>query len=182
MSNDIFTQVTSDFFEVLVAKGLHAILFRVQRDGTVDTTKNLLYGYPIGNIKTSGETVESEDFQDQIRGGTYKTKIGGGSDAGDITFDAYFDPNRGKPEIEGVVNSMSFTPQFALYIGRKKNSTTLEGFFAAGVNYAGGMDINGDLGKAVKSSLKFAITGEPKYGYADVGELPMSMYTAGSTP
>jgi hypothetical protein len=112
----------------------------------------------------------------------HKQKIAGAIDPGDITFDAYFDPNFGKPEIEGVVNSMVFTPQFVLYLARKKSATKLEGFFSAGVNYAGGNDIQGDLGKSMRTTLKFAITGEPKYGYANVGEIDMALYKAGSTP
>jgi hypothetical protein len=180
MPLDIFTQLTADHFETLVSKGIHAILFRVKRDGTTDKTKNILYGCPVGSFNTSGETVEMEEFQDQIRGGMHKTKVGGAIDPGDITFKAYFDPTRGKPDIEGIVNSMAVTPQFTLILARKKNATTLEGFFAAGVNYAGGNDIQGDYGKIIGSSLKFAITGEPQYGYDDVGDIPMSMYVAGA--
>jgi hypothetical protein len=181
---DVFTQITSEGFEALVSKGIHVLLFRVHRVGGViqtDKSVNLLCGYPVGGFNTSGESVDSEDFQDQIRGGMHKTKVGGAIDPGDITFNAYFDPNRGKPEIEGVVNSMSITPQFVLALARKKSSTQLQGFFAAGVNYAGGMDIKGDYGKIIGSSLKFAITGEPKFGHDAVGTFPMSDYTAGAT-
>jgi len=178
-----FTQIANEAFEALVSKGIHAILFPLVRGSNgieVDKTRNLLYGYPVGNINGSGENVESEEFQDQIRGGNYKQKIGGVIDPGDITFDAYYDPNKGKPAIEGVVNSMAFTPQFILALARKKSPTTLDGFFLAGVNYAGGNELKGDLGKAFKTSLKFAISGEPKTGYAQVGEIPMSDYLAGS--
>jgi hypothetical protein len=42
------------------------------------------------------------------------------------------------------------------------------------------MEIKGDLGKAIKSSLKFAITGEPKFGYKAVGDIAMSVYKAGA--
>lgn len=178
---DIFATLTEDFFEALIAKGIHAILFRVKRDGTTDKTKNLLYGVPIGNIKLGGESVDMEDFQDQIRGGMHKNKIGGAIDPGDVAFDGYYNPNVGKPDVVGVVNSMAVTPEFILTLARKKSKTVLEGFFAAGVNYAGGMDITGDYGKVVKSSLKFSITGEPLYGYDDVGDIAMSLYEAGKT-
>ncbi|MCL2710277.1 MAG: hypothetical protein FWE95_05300 [Planctomycetaceae bacterium] len=179
MSEPTFmTQLASERFEALVSKGIHAILFPVKKTG-VDSTKNLLYGYPIGTFNTSGETVEMEDFQDQIRGGMCKTSIAGQTDPGDITFDAYFTPDMGKPKIEGVVNSMVTTPQFILTLARKKSSTKLEGFFSAGVNYSGGNEIKGDLGKAMKTSLKFKITGESLVGYDEVGEIDMSLYEAG---
>ena len=170
------TQLGNERFETFVSKGIYALLFPVTRDG-VDTTKNLLYGYPVGSFNMSGETVEMEDFQDQIRGGMNKTFIAGQTDPGDITFDAYFTPEMGKPPIEGVVNSMVFTPQFILTLARKKDATTLEGFFSAGVNYAGGNEIKGDLGKAMKTSLKFKITGETLVGYDKVGDIDMSLYT-----
>ena len=182
--SDIFDLLSEDAFEALVSKGIRVILYPIKRqsDGSleVDKSKNILYGYPVGGFNTSGESVDSQEFQDQLRGGMYKSKIGGQIDPGEITFDAYFDPTHGKPDIEGIVNSMSITPQFVLALARKKSETMLEGFFAAGVNYAGGFDIKGDLGKTIGSSLKFAITGEPQFGYDFVGEMPMSMYTAGS--
>ena len=174
---EFMTQLASERFEALVSKGIHAILFPVTKTG-VNTTKNLLYGYPVGSFTSSGETVEMEDFQDQIRGGMSKTFIAGQADQGDISFEAYFSPEMGKPKIEGVVNSMVVTPQFILTLARKKSDTTLEGFFSAGVNYAGGNDIKGDLGKAMKTSLKFKITGEVLVGYEEVGEIAMSLYNA----
>ena len=174
------TQLGNERFEALVSKGIHALLFPVTRDG-VDTSKNLLYGYPIGGFNTSGDTVESEDFQDQILGGMYKTKISGAIDPGDITCNAYFAPEMGKPKIEGVVNSMVMTPQFILILARKKSATMLEGFFAAGVNYGGGNDTKGDYGKAIGSSMKFNISGEPKVGYDEVGDIPMDLYTSSGT-
>jgi len=73
---------------------------------------------------------------------------------------------------------MVFTPQFLLILARKKSDTVLEGFFSAGVNYAGGNDIKGDYGKVIGSSLKFKITGEPKVGYEEVGDFPLSVYNA----
>jgi len=176
---EFMTQIASERFEALVSKGIHAILFAVTRDG-IDKTKNLLHGYPVGGFNTSGETIEMEEFQDQIRGGMSKTFIAGQTDPGDITFDAYFSPEKGKPDIEGVVNSMVLTPQFILTLARKKSDTTLEGFFSAGVNYSGGNEIKGDLGKAMKTSLKFKITGETLVGYAKVGDIAMSLYEAGS--
>ncbi|MCL2710771.1 MAG: hypothetical protein FWE95_07810 [Planctomycetaceae bacterium] len=185
MSTDVMTQVADDNFEALVSKGIHAILFPLKRgtNGAIelDKSKNLLHGYPIGGFDSTGDTVESEEFQDQLMGGNFKNFIGGAIDAGEITFNAYFAPTKGKPKIEGVVNSMVIVPQFVLSLARKKNETTLEGFFTAGVNYGGGNDIKGELGKALKTSLKFKITGEPKVGYDEVGEIPMSDYTAGST-
>jgi hypothetical protein len=177
--NQIITQVANEAFEALVAKGLHAMLFPLKRQGAnivTDTSVNLLKGYPIGSINSSGDSADSEEFQDQLRGGMYKTKIGGAVDPGDITFKAYFAPTMGKPKIEGIVNSMVFTPQFLLILARKQSDTELQGVFSAGVNYAGGNDIQGEYGKVVGSSLKFQITGEPKVGYNEVGTFPMSLY------
>jgi hypothetical protein len=176
--NDVATQLGNERFEALVAKGIHAILFAVTPSGT-DKTRNLLHGYPVGGFQTSGETADMEEFQDQIRGGNYKTYIGGAIDPGDITFNAYFAPTMGKPEIEGVINSTVLTPQFILQLARKQSDTMLQGFFAAGVNYLGGNDIKGDYGKVIGSSLKFKISGEPLVGYAKVGPIAMSLYTAG---
>jgi hypothetical protein len=170
-------QIASERFEALVAKGIHAILFRVTRSG-IDSTKNLLYGYPIGGFNTSGDSVDSEEFQDQTRGGMYKNFVGGAIDPGDITFTAYFAPDMGKPDIEGVTNSRSLTPQFVLTLATKKDDDTLEGFFSAGVNYAGGNEIKGDFGKFIGSSMKFKITGKPSVGYEEVGDIDMALYEA----
>ena len=181
---EIFTQIADEGFEALVSKGIHVLLFPMRRvDGKiqVDTSKNLLYGYPVGGFNTSGETVEQEEFHDQLRGGANKMFIAGTTDPGDITFNAYFDPNMGKPKIEGVVNSMVVTPQFALALARKKSDSMLEGFLCGGVNYLGGYDIKGDLGKKIGSSLKFKFTGTVLYGYEKVGDIAMSLYRAGAT-
>jgi len=192
----IITQIADEGFEALAAKGIHALLFPMESvSGNIQAnmSKNILCGYPIGNINTSGENVDQEEFQDQIRGGNYKNFFGGAIDPGDITFSAYFDPNRGKPDIRGVENSMMITPQFALILARvklpapwpnqsKTTPTSLQAFFSAGVNYAGGMEIKGDYGKAIGSSLKFKITGKPTYGYEEHPTLiPYSLYTAGAT-
>ena len=181
--NDIITQIENDSFEALVSKGIHAILFAMKRTGgtiTTDKSKNLLYGYPVGGFNTGGETVDMEEFQDQIRGGIYKTSLPGAIDPGDLTFTTYFAPSLGKPDVAGVVNSMVITPQFILCLARKISDSTLQGFFLSGVNYAGGNDIKGDYGKAIGSSLKFKISGEPKVGYDQVGNIPMSLYIAGA--
>jgi hypothetical protein len=143
--------------------------------------KESSFGYPIGGFTKDPESVESEVFENQLLGGMHKAKLAGAIDSGGINFNAYFDPRRGKPKIVGVVNSMVFTPQFVLYLARKKSDTMLEGFFSSGVNYAGGNDIKGDFGKVIGSSLKFDISGEAKYGYDEVGEIPMELYTAGAT-
>ena len=94
----------------------------------------------------------------------------------------YFTPDKGKPEIPGVVDSMVMTPQFILILARKKGAG-LEGFLSAGVSYAGGNDLKGDYGKTIGSSLKFKITGEVKSGYAAVGPVSMQLYRgAGAHP
>ena len=181
--NEIMTQIEGESFEALVSKGIHAILFPLKRVGlnvTTDKSKNLLYGYPVGGFNTSGENVDQEEFQDQIRGGDYKTFLPGATDPGDITFNTYFAPTLGKPDIAGVVNSMVITPQFILALARKQSDTVLQGFFLAGVNYAGGNEIKGDYGKAIGSSLKFKISGKPTVGYDEVGTFPMSLYEAGA--
>jgi len=176
--NPVLTQIAGDAFEALVAKGIHVMLFPLKRQGAnivTDTTTNLLKGYPIGSITTGGESVDSEEFQDQLRGGMHKTKIAGAIDSGDITLKAYFNPAGGKPKIAGIVDSVTFTPQFALVLARKSGEV-LQGFFSAGVNYAGGNDIQGEYGKVIGSSLKFNISGEAKFGYEEVGTFPMSLY------
>jgi hypothetical protein len=55
----------------------------------------------------------------------------------------------------------------------------LEGFLFGGVNYLGGSDIKGDLGKSIRSSLRFEFTGKVQYGYDEVGDIPMALYNAG---
>ena len=178
----VITQIANENFEALVSKGIHAMLFALKRiGGTVqaDTSVNLLYGYPIGGFTKGEESAEQEEFQDQIRGGIYKTFVGGAIDPGDIIFNAYFSPTMGKPEIEGAINSTIITPQFVLLLARKQSDTLLQGFLAAGVNYSGGNDIKGDYGKIIGSSLKFKASGKPSFGYEEVGTLPMSLYNAG---
>jgi hypothetical protein len=177
---DIYDILSDDFIELLIAKGIHAILYRMRRDGTPDKTKNLLHGYPVGNIKVDDQAVDSEEFQDQLRGGMYKTSVGGAIKPGNVTFDTYFAPSKGKPPIEGVENSMAITPQFLLVLARKKDADTLEGFYASGVNFGGGLGLDGTYGKAVKSGMKFDGTGKPLIGYDEVGEISMTDYTAGA--
>ncbi|GHT28041.1 hypothetical protein FACS18942_08080 [Planctomycetales bacterium] len=82
-----------------------------------------------------------------------------------------------------------FTPQFILMLGIYPADTplgtvpaTLDGFFAAGCNYAGGGDIKGDYGKVIGSSLKFKLTGQVKIGTAEVGSIDYQLYTAQPTP
>jgi hypothetical protein len=38
------------------------------------------------------------------------------------------------------------------------------------------MELKGDYGKIIGSSLKFELTGEPKYGYAAVGDFEIGIY------
>ena len=182
--DNIITQIEDESFEALVSKGIHAILFALKRQNgqiTTDKTKNLLYGYPVGGFNTSGDTVDMEEFQDQIRGGMNKTFLPGAVDPGDITFTTYFAPALGKPPIEGAINSTVIIPQFILALARKQSDTVLQGFFLAGVNYAGGCEIKGDYGKAIGSSIKFKITGSLTVGYNSVGPIPMALYTAGAS-
>ncbi|MDR2757618.1 MAG: hypothetical protein LBC20_18160, partial [Planctomycetaceae bacterium] len=82
-----------------------------------------------------------------------------------------------KPDVAGVVNSTVTSPQFILILAiQHTTETLLQGFFAAGVNYAGGNDIKGDYGKTMGSSMKFKITGTPKWGFTEVGTFNKTLY------
>jgi hypothetical protein len=179
----IFTQITDEGFEALVSKGIHALLFPVHRVGSnfqADTSVNLLHGYPIGNFTKGEESTDQEEIQDQIRGGDYKIFVPGATDPGDLTFNAYFPPAKGKPDVEGAVNSLVITPQFVVMLARRQSATTLHGFLVAGVNYSGGVDIQGNYGNVIGTSLKFKLSGKPIYGFDKVGTIPMSLYNAGA--
>jgi hypothetical protein len=178
---DVIEELQSNAFKQMVSKGIRIMLFQMKdKSGTIeaDTTTNILYGWPLGTIKSSGDTADSEEFQDQLSGGTYKTFISGGIDPGDVTLNTYFSPTVGKPAITPIVDSVVFTPQFLLLFATTMASdpTKLQVFFAAGVNYIGGGDVNGDIGKIIGSTLKFKISGEPKLGTVACGTVAMSLY------
>ena len=175
----VFAEVQNRAFKALVSKGIYALLFplkEVNGEIIVDTSENLLNGYPVGGFTGSGETVDSEEFQDQLMGGVYKNFVSGAVDPGDIGFTTYFTPAKGKPDLAKVVNSQVFTPQFLLILAVNQDDNTLQGFFSGGVNYAGGNDLKADYGKIISSSFKFKITGEPNWGFAKCGSFPKSMY------
>jgi hypothetical protein len=161
---------------------------KVGADIKIDSTKNILNGYPVGTFNSGGESVDSEEFQDQLSGGNYKAFLGGAIDGGDITFNTYFEPSKGKPNIPGIVKSKIITPQFTLILAIVNtiqagtgDILTLQPFYASGVNYSGGAELKGDLGKAIGSSLKFKISGEPIMGTTDLDPIAYSYYEGVST-
>jgi hypothetical protein len=163
----------------MVSKGIHALLFKIGADEQPDITKNILYGYTVGGITSGGDTVDSEEFQDQLAGGTNKTFIAGAIDPGDFTINTYLNPTKGKPKIDAVKDSLVITPQFMLILATTGGTSgALKGFWAAGVNYNGGNEIKGDYGKIIGSSLKFKASGEVKVGFTEVGLIPMALYEA----
>jgi hypothetical protein len=166
----------------MVSKGIYAILLKLKTSGEADTSRNILNGYTIGSITSGGDTVTSEEFQDQLLGGTNKTFISGAIDPGDFTISTYFNPDKPKPEIDPVVNSIVTTPQFILILATTGGAEgALKGFWAGGVNYNGGQEIKGEYAKIIGSSFKFKASGEVKVGFAAVGELSMALYSAGAT-
>ncbi|MDR1383323.1 MAG: hypothetical protein LBJ67_05700 [Planctomycetaceae bacterium] len=172
--------IASQSFKALVSKGVYALLFPIKiTSGTpsVVTDSNLLNGYPVGTFNGSGDTADSEEFQDQLRGGLFKMFAGGAIDPGDVTLNTYFAPELGRPKLPTIVNSEVISPQFLLILAvGSTTSGKLKGFFAAGVNYSGGNDIKGDYGKIIGSSLKFKISGLVKAGYDEIGEINKSLY------
>jgi hypothetical protein len=179
--NTSIDSLTQQAFQGLVSKGIYALLFPLKTDEgelVIDTTTNLLADYPVGGFSTSGDSADSEEFQSQLAGGVNKTFLAGAIDPGDISFNTYFAPNKSKPNVAGVVNSTVTSPQFILILAiQHTTATLLQGFFAAGVNYAGGNDIKGDYGKTMGSSMKFKITGTSKWGFTEVGTFPKTLYT-----
>ncbi|MDR1270633.1 MAG: hypothetical protein LBK82_14015 [Planctomycetaceae bacterium] len=177
---DVVTQLEKQSFEALVSKGIYALLFPMINDGEgikADISNNVLNGYPVGGITSGGDSADSEEFQDQLMGGEFKTFIGGAIDPGDVTFNTYFSVEKGRPQISGVRNSRVITPQFILILAiQSETDGKLQGFFAAGVNYSGGNDIKGDYGKIIGSSLKFKITGSVKAGATAVGLIDKELY------
>jgi hypothetical protein len=202
--NTQIDKLTEQAFQALVSKGIYALLFATKYDTAskkivADTSKNILYGYKVGGFNTSGDSADSEEFQDQLSGGFFKSFIGGAIDGGDFSFNSYFAPDKPKPKITGIVRSTVITPQFILILAiEHEDEDKLQGFFASGINYLGGNDIKGDLGKAIGSSMKFKISGKPLWGFGDpdavkendesdadfaerkgVGVLQKSLYEAG---
>lgn len=177
--------ITAEAREQLVSKGVHVILFAIERQSgalTLNTGNNLLKGWPIGSLSGSGDNSDSEEYGDQLSGGIYKTFIGGGIDPGDITLSSYFDVDVGKPDIQPIVNSRVITPQFVLMLAiPSSTASSLDVVWSGGVNWSGGGNINGELGKSVKSELKFKVTGEPKVGLSKNGTIPYTYYTAGGS-
>lgn len=187
--NTPIDSLTAQAFQGLVSKGIYGLLFplkTVAEQLVIDTTTNLLADYPVGGFSTSGDSVDSEEFQSQLAGGNNKTFLAGAVDPGEITFNSYFAPSKGKPKVTGAVNSTVTSPQFILILAiEHATSTLLQGFFAAGVNYAGGNEIKGDYGKTMGSSMKFKITGNTKWGFTEVGTFNKSLYNgtgSGETP
>ncbi len=178
--NTIISQITDEAYEALVAKGVHVLLFPLVKESTgikADTAKNLLKGWPIGSFTGSGETADSEEYQDQLIGGIYKTFISGGLDPGDINLKTYFNPDVGKPDIAPVKHSRTITPQFVLMLATTCDEPEqLEVWWSGGVNYLGGGGINGDYGKVIGSELKFKVSGAVKVGKTNNGKIPKSLY------
>jgi hypothetical protein len=174
-----------DVTEAMVSKGIHMLLFKLQADGKPDTSKNILYGVSMGSISSSGETVDSEELQDQLIGGNYKAFLSGAIDPGDFTLNTNYTPKMGKLEINPVVDSFVIAPQFLLILATTNSADdkgNLKGFWASAVNYNGGREIKGDIGKIIGSSLKFKASGEPKVGFDEVGSIPKSLYNAVPEP
>jgi hypothetical protein len=173
--NDL-QQVTT----AMVSKGIHAILLKMKAAGVADTSKNILKGYTVGSITSGGDTVTSEEFQDQLLGGTNKTFIASAIDPGDFTISTYYNPSLAKPKVDPVTDSLVITPQFILILATTGGAEgALKGFWAGGVNYNGGNELKGEYGKIIGSSFKFKASGEPKVGFTDVGEIAMALYEAG---
>ncbi len=177
---NVIKELEMQHFEAIVSKGIRGLLFSMIHDGTkakADTTKNILNGYPIGGITTSGDSVDSEEFQDQLMGGEFKSFVAGAIDGGDVTLTTYFNVAKGRPPITGIRHSRVITPQFILILATTCTTPgKLQGWFAAGVNYNGGNEIKGDYGKIIGSSLKFKISGTVKVGAPNVGLIDESLY------
>ncbi|MDR1959385.1 MAG: hypothetical protein LBQ54_10165 [Planctomycetaceae bacterium] len=179
---EIYDVIASQGFDALVSKGIYAMLFPVTRNETTgdfetDTATNLLNGYPVGGISGSGDTADSEEFQDQLMGGVNKCFISGAIDPGDISFNTYYSLSKGRPKIQSIKHSRVITPQFVLMLAvTTDDEDMLQGWFAAGVNYSGGGEIKGDNGKIIGSSLKFKVTGMVKAGSEEVGLIDKSLY------
>jgi hypothetical protein len=203
----------------LVSKGIYAILLPMHEVGIVDgedapvldefgvqktvikanRENNLLQGYAVGSITSSGDTVSSEEFQNQLAGGNNKTFVGGAIDPGDFTITTYFNPDKGRPPVEGVVDSIVYSPQFILMLAVEDPDSPilttinsgqqneyqeivaydLKGFWCGGVNYNGGNDFKGDIGKIIGSSLKFKATGDISVGFEEVGNIGYELYDPG---
>jgi hypothetical protein len=181
--------IESNATTALVSKGIYAMLYKMVKNGalfTPNVTKNYLFGYTIGGINGSGDTVSSEEYQDQLLGGTNKTFVPGAIDPGEITLTTYFDPQKGVPDVDPVRHSYIITPQFLLILAvldSKATPKSLRPFWTGGVNYNGGNDLKGELGKVIGSSLKFKVTGKQKVGFRANGALTriaMTDYQANS--
>ena len=177
---DIINDFGGSAFEGLVAKGVLMLLFPMVRNGSAiqaDTSENLLHGYKVGGFTGSGETVDSEELQDQLTGGAYKAYISGSIDAGDMNLTATFDPDKGPLKLTPMRHSRVVTPNFVYLLATTSpDPEKLDVFLIAGVNYLGGRDIKGDYGKVIGTSFKFKITGKPKVGTKECGRIAISLY------
>lgn len=176
----ILNKMGDDAFEGIVSKGVLMMLFPMVRNGTslkADTTENLLNGYKVGGFSGSGDSVDSEELQDQLMGGENKVFFSGAVDAGDFSITTAFNPEKGRLKLVPIRHSRVVSPQFALLLATTCDEPTkLDVWFIAGVNYLGGREIKGDFGKIIGSSLKFKVSGKPKVGTAECGQIDIALY------
>lgn len=179
-AEEILGQMGEESFEGLVAKNVLMMLFPMIRDGNglkADTSENLLNGYKVGGFSGSGDSVDSEELQDQLMGGEYKAFISGAIDAGDFSITTAFNPDKGRLKITPIRHARVVSPQFALLLATTcDDKTKLDVWMIAGVNYLGGREIKGDFGKIIGSSIKFKMTGKPRVGTSECGQIDIGLY------
>lgn len=179
-AEEIIDQIAESSFEGLVSKGVLMMLFPMLRNGSglqADTSENLLNGYKVGGFSGSGDSVDSEELQDQLMGGEYKAFISGAIDAGDFSITTAFNPDKGRLKITPIRHSRVVSPQFVLLLATtSEDKDKLDVWMIAGVNYLGGREIKGDFGKVIGSSIKFKMTGKPKIGTTECGQIAIDLY------
>ena len=160
------TQATTDIkqFPTLVGKGIRGILhvFNAPNQGSIDTTKNLIYGYRITGLTRGGTSIEQTDVStDGIKALFAAGKVTGG----DITLNLSYDPTMGEPPIVQPVQGITYAPQAVLWLGfidpaSVDDALELIPFIEVPVNISEFGEINMPDGQPATSSMKFKESGD----------------------
>lgn len=147
-------------------ENLYILLFQLYKNGsgfTADTTTNILSDWPVGKFVSTGETVESLAFQDQLVGNSYKTFIGGNIDGGTITLSTPRRPDLQPLRMIPPRYTKVLSPAFLLFFAVDcEDQDRLKIRWSGGVNYLGGGDFDETPDKPI--SLKFKVTDFVEYG------------------
>ena len=160
------TLATTDIKQLpnLTGKGVRAVLhvFNAPNQGSIDTTKNLLYGYNITSF-TRGET--SIEQTKVASPGDKALFVAGEASGGDITIGLAYDPTMGEPPIIKPVQGVTYAPQAVIWFGfldplAAETAPELIPFIELPVNISAFGEINMPEGQVATSAMKFKESGD----------------------